>query len=228
MHISNNKPCVLEPKYTPKINGLHDIRGMIREIIAPIFQPLVANQSVQITKQGKPVTEDDIITQIIECCQDYVNGPVEQDMKTLFKSALLHFEDNHCLIQQLFVNQSTVAAGLPFSSPTMLYTPSTDVIPVSKEFLAGRCEYHKYFATMAHYVQADILGFYFANEIAFDEFKEWAANETSNMANLPVNTRQLLADFQKLSLNGLTESIRIRVQNDCGNEEYSFARVIMN
>ena len=227
MHITNNKPCMLEPQYIPKINGLHDIRDMIKEVLSPIFQPLIATQSVTITSQGKPVTEDEIITNIINCCQDFVNGPLEQEMKDFFKDTLMNYDSNHTLIQQLFVNQSTVASGLPFASPMMIYTPATDVIPVSKEFLSGQCDYHKYFATMANYIQSDIVGFYFANETAFDEFKAWAANEVTTLGNLPVNTNQLLSDFQKLSLDSLTKAIRLRAGDNCGNEEYSFPRVIM-
>lgn len=227
MHITNNKPCVLEPMYTPTISGLHDIREMLKEMFSPIFQPLVANQTVTITKQGTPITEDNIITNIIECCQNFVNGPLEQEMKSLFKDAFVYYENNHTLVQQIFVNQSTVASGLPFASPMVIYTPATDVIPVSLEFLSGQCDYHKYFATMANYVQSDLLGFYFANSIAFDEFKSWMMNEVSNLGKLPANTNQLLSNFQKLTLDGLTEAIRLRTRDDYGNEEYSFPRVLM-
>ena len=227
MHITNNKPCVLEPQYMPKIDGLHDIREMMKQTFSSIFQPLVSNQTVTITDSGNVLTEDDIITKFIECCQEFVNGPVEQEMKSLLKDALIYFVDNHLLIQRLFVNQSTVASGLPFASPMVLYTPATDVIPVSKEFLSGQCDYHKYFATMANYIQDDLLGFYFANETAFNEFKSWVSNEVAKLGNLPVNTNQMLANFQKLSLSGLTEAIRLRASDSSGNEEYSFPRVLM-
>ena len=226
MHITNNKPCMIEPYYMPTINGLHDMREMMKQTFSPIFQPLISNQSVTITNAGSVLTEDDVITKFMECCQEFVNGPVENEMRTFLKDALMNYDDNNLLVQQLFVNQSTVTAGLPFVSPMVIYTAATDVIPISRQFISGQCDYHTYFATMANYIQDDLLGFYFVNEIAFEEFKKWALNEITTL-NLPVSTNQKFSNFQKISLNNLTEAIRLRTSDSSGNEEYSFPRVLM-
>lgn len=228
MKITNNKPCVLEPVYTTKIDGLHDVRDMMLQTLSCIFQPVIAGQQVTVTDNGTVLTTDEIITKFIECCQEYINGPVETQLKSMLTDALLYFDNNNLLIQQIFVNQSTVASGLPFASPMILYTPETDVIPVSKEFLSGICDYHKFFATMANYVQADILGFYFANENSFNEFKSWMQVEIPSLGTLPVNTNQLLADFQNLDLSGLTEAVRLRANDSSGNEDRSFPRVLIH
>lgn len=231
MKLTNQKPVTLSPVYQSKISGDFDPPAYMKSImVTPLFNPMVPGQNVQITNKAGIVSDDDILTNLIACCQTVMDTTMETWCKTLYSKALVHFDPNtHLAMQEFFPIQAAVQEKLPFPASNVVYSPATDVIPVSKEFLAGQCTYEKYLATMAFYARVTTLGFYFANEIAFDGFKTWLAQSTAPMAGtLPAETNQMLTDFQALKLDGLTESLIIRNTDSENNEEFSFARLLVS
>lgn len=231
MKVSNQKPVELSPVYTARIKGDFDPMECMKATLAdPLFTPVVQGAQVTMSANGAAITAGDIASQVANCLGDVMDASAEAFVKTVMGKCLVYFDPNTLLnVQTLFAIQSAVKAKLPFPSGSVIYTPATDVIPISKEFLAGKCDWDKYFATMAFYARPRTLGFYFANEAAFDAFKTWLAGEIANLAQvLPANTNKLFQDFQALDLKGLTESLVLRNDDGENNEEFSFPRTLIS
>lgn len=233
MNIVNQKPAILSPVYQAKITGDFDPVPLIKETLCdPLRQPMVQGTPVSIlSSKNTPVTDDDIVGQVIRCCGEVMDSVSETWCKELFGQGLAYFDKNtHLAVSELFAIQSAVRAKLPAPTSTVIYTPATDVIPTSREFLAGQCDYDKFMAVMAFYTRAHTLGFYFANETAFDAFKSYLQNLTAGFAaQIPAEVNQLLSDFQaNISLSGLTESLLLRQKDGDNDEEYSFPRILVS
>lgn len=230
MKVTNQKPIVLSPTFHDSISKDFDVFKLLKSVVAtPLYNPLVSTAPVTIASQSQNITEDDITNYVINCCRDTMDITSETFMKTLFRQTLINFDDKSNIgINETFVIQSACAAGLPEPTDVVIYTPAQDVIPTARQFLGGQCDYDTYFASLAYYARPDTLGFYFANEMCFDNFKTWLSNQMSMLGNvLPAETNKYMADFQTLSLNGLTESLVLRNDDNDNNEPYSFARLII-
>ncbi len=233
MKLTNQKPVVVSPVYQARIKDDYDPSEFVRQTVAaPLFTPFTPNVPVSITNNaGKPITEDDIVANVMACCTNVMDPTMETWCKTLYGQALCYFDKGtHLGMQELFPIQSAAAAKLPAPSPTVVYAPASDVIPVCREFLAGQCDYDKYLATMAFYTRANTLAFSFANDACFQAFKAYLANQLATLGPvMAAATNQLFQDFQaNINLTGLTESLILRKTDDENNEEYSFARVIVS
>lgn len=237
MQVNNQKPAVLSPIYKSKVKG--DFEPLVclkKTLVEPLLNPLIAGQSVTITNNNNKLDADDIVNLIVDCCGDTINPTAEQTARDLFSKTLVYFDKKTPLgIQELFAIQSATKENsgkqkpvLPFPDPNVVYTPSTDVIPVCRQFLAGKCSYDTFFASLAFYARTETLGFYFTNNIAFDSFKAWLDSQISNISSiLPSKTMSLLNDFKNINLQQLTESLLLRNDDKDNNDEYSFARVII-
>lgn len=231
MQVSNQKPVVLTPVYHSKIAGDFKPHDYVDEtLVTPLFTPIVTGQPVTMTANNQAITKDYIIQNIINCCGDVMNATAESAVKEIFSKTLVYFDKNMPLsVQETFAIQAAVKENMPPPTPSCMYTPATDVIPASKEFLAGICDYEKYFASLAFYARPNTLGFYFANQTVFDEFKKWLNSQVQIInSTLSTETIQLFSDFQNLNLNGLTESLVLRNADNENNEEYSFARTLIS
>lgn len=230
MNISNQKPVVLSPVYDAVIKGDFKPQEYLKETMAtPLFTPLVAGTPVTISANGTAITADNITNMILSCMGDTIDPTAEKAAKSLLHQTLVYFDDNSPLtIQDTFAIQAAVKEKLPAPTPSVVYTPATDVIPSCKEFLAGTGSFEKMFASLNFYARPQTLGVYFASKQSFDDFKTWLDNEINQIANLlPSNVNQLFADFQNLNLQGLTESLIIRNDDSDGNEEFSFPRTLV-
>ena len=232
MQVKNQKPVVLSPVYQSKITGDYEPSDFIKETISdPIMQSsLLPGTPVSITDDdGNPVTTDSITDNIVGCCGDIVHADAEKYIKSLLGDTLLYFDKTTKLtMQNLFAVQAAKKENLPYPSKTVIYTPAADISPVAKGVLAGTETHDKFFCCLDFYARPEMLGYSFINDTSFDNFKQWLAAETNLIAaTLPSQTTQLLSDFQKLSLDKLTESIIIRNDDNDNNDELSFARLIV-
>ena len=231
MKVTNQKPTVLSPVYNDTISAAFDPIELLKSVIAtPLFNPMVAGTKVSIKGNNNTITEDDITQQMLNCCGDAVNVTAETFMKELFHETLINFNKNTNIgMNEAFVVQSGTAANLPEPNDKIIYTPAQDVIPVSRQFLGGQCDYDMFFASLAYYARPDTLGFYFANDVAFDGFKTWLSGQMTMLGNvLPPQTNQLMNDFQSLVLTDLTESLQLRNDDTDNNDPYSFARTLVS
>lgn len=230
MQVSNQKPVELSPVYAPRITGDYNPADYIKKImVEPLYQPMVPTSPVSIKDNGVDIAPDTITNAIMSCCGDKVDTNAEDSMKEVFSKTLLNFDKNTPLgIQNTFVIQSAKKCGLPYPSATILYTPGADIIPSCKDFIAGTCDYDKLFTSFAFFTHADTLGIYFINDTAFDDFKTYLATNTASLLQvLPATTQSALRDFQKLKLDGLTESILLRNTPTDGNDPHSFPRFLV-
>lgn len=231
MKVTNIRPVELSPVYKASANGVFEPYAMLRDTMAkPLFNPLIPGQPCVISDGTVNYTEDDVAGIIMNCMGEQINTQAEDKVKDLMNKCLLTYNRNATLgAKAIFVTQAGTAANLPEPGPRVKYTPAQDVVPVSKEFLNGKCDYNKYFATMAYYTKANTLGFYFANKIAFDDFKAWLQGQLQTLsAALPAQTNQMFTDFMQLSLDNLTESLVLRKDDTDNNDPLSFARTLVS
>ncbi len=230
IQVSNQRPTVLSPLYDHDYDAPFDpVKDVGVTFGASLRQPLIQTAPVQIQLNGSPVTDADIAQRVTDCCGDVLDADAEDFCKSLFAKTLTYYNPNGLRIQSVFAAQAAVKSRLPFPSPTVMYTPASDIIPTCREFLSGQCDPEKLFATFAFYGHVDTLGFYFVSNAAFDMFKQWlAASVQPVIQNMKPMTQQLLGDFQNLTLNDLTESIIVRNQDSDNNDPGDFARVILS
>lgn len=229
MKVKNQKPQDLSPAYNPKIKGDYNPVEYISDTITKtIFTPITANATVTIIDDsGNNLTEADITNKIVNCLGDTLHTADEDFIKNLFCKTLIDYKNTNMTVNDTFAIQSGIKANLPMPTPVIVYTPAVDIIPVCKNFLAGNATYDELFATFAFYTRCNAAGFYFATENDFDDFKTFVKTSVAPMQNmLSPETIQYLNDFDKLKLDELTESLKIRNNDTDGNEEYSFPRLL--
>lgn len=230
--VTGNKPVDLIPNTADKLNKPFDAITSLQEVMVhPIRTPLVNQHAVQISKPNKSaVTDDEITNLILQTCGETVDVPSEDLAKELYAQVLISYnKNNHLAFKRIFAVQSGQKANLPEPSTICIYTPAQDIIPISRQFLAGNCDYDTLFATYAYYANPNTLGFYFANEQAFEDFKIYFAQTVSQLTSaLPPRTQQLAQNFQTLKLQDLTESILLRNNDTDEQDPFTFARLIVN
>lgn len=230
MQITNQKPVELSPVYDAVITGQFEPVDYLKEtVIKPLMTPLSPSAPVQFSANGSQLDEDNLTQYVLNCLTDTFDAAAEAVAKDMFHKTLVYFDKTSDLsIQDLFAIQSAKKEQLPAPTAQVVYTPATDVIPACREFLAGICTYDKLFASLDFYARPQMLGFYFANSTEFDNFKTWLNGELQVLGSaLPQNTNKLFADFQALNLNGLTESLILRNNDNENNDPCSFARTLV-
>lgn len=231
MNITNQKPVVLTPGYTDNIQKDFDVLGILKDIaVKPLFTPLIPGQPVTMTSNGKPVTEDDIADLLTRCCGENVDVAAEQAVKSILGQSLVSYNAKTNIgANELFVVQSGTAAKLPEPDTNVIYTPAGDVIPTCRQFLAGTCTYDTFFASLAYYARPETLGFYFVNELAFDQFIQWFTQQMGMLGSiLSPDVNKLAADFMQLKLPGLTESLLLRNNDGDDCDPLSFSRLLIS
>lgn len=229
--VTNQKPAELNPQYTLPVTGKFDPLPAVRHVLAePAFTPINANNPVVINDaKGRSYDHDAIVALVLNTLGPQVDPDAEDTLKDLLYQTMIHFDLNSPLLSnEVFANQSGAQNKMPAPTQSCVYTPQTDIIPAARKFLGGNVDGSEFFAAIAFAFHPNTLGFYFANNAAFNEFKEWlAAQVTVIQANLPGDTVQLLQQFQQLDLKALTEGLTLRADDSEGNDEYSFARIIL-
>lgn len=232
MKIVNQKPSKIQPVYQDAIKKDLDVKLLIEQCISdPIFTPLLPTAPVQMTNNGSNFTKDNLTEMVIKACFGPAIDPVnEQAIRSLFKQTLIDYNDaTNMNMTEAFMVQAGTKEKMDEPSDKAVYTPTMDVIPAAHDFLAGTCSYEKFFASLGYYARPETLGFYFANEIAFNNFIQWLTAQTNTISQmLPAQTNKLLSDFTQLKLNQLTESIILRNDTSDNNEPMSFARTLIS
>lgn len=231
--ISNQKPAVLDPVHTIPIAGDYDPETAVRKaIVDPLFEPRTAGGTVSIADaKGTRIDEDHVHAVVMQAIGETVDLQAEDFVKDLLQQGLIHYDKNNpVLVNELFVAQAAHSAKLPNPGPRVIYTAGSDVIPAAKTLLAGGAHSDdELFASLAYTYSPETLAFWFVDEAQFDDFKGWVTSQAQVLGSvLPGETTNLLAKFAQLKLNGLTEGLVLRVDDSLENEEYSFARVIVN
>lgn len=224
---TNQQPLMLNSFHIDPIAGDFDPYASVRDnVVQQMYSPLIPGAPVTIANDNQQLSADDITSILLDCCGDNVDPDAETCMKEIFSHTLANY-DPALSVQDVYAVQAAKKLNILLPSPNVIYRP-VDVIDAAKQFLSGQITRDGFFANVSFYARVAAFGYYFANEVAFDNFKTWFASEIANIQSvLPADTVKLCSDFQQIKLHGLTESFVIRDDSSQNNEEYSFARVFM-
>ena len=224
--VTNQQPTELPSCFvTPLANVFDPIQSVTDNIVTPLFAPLVPNSPVTVDIDGTPISAADITSYIFNCMGDNVDPMAEAEVKEIFTKMLAYY-DTSLNVKDVYAVQAGKKMNMILPSPKVIYTP-TDIIDASKQFISGNLQKDAFFANFAFYSRADALGYYFANNAAFEEFKNWFANELQNISSmLTAETQKLCTDFQAMKLHNLVEGLVLRDDESQNNDPYSFARVL--
>ena len=224
--VNNQKPTELPVDYTDVISKDLDIQQILSDcVIKPIFTPIVPTSPVEILDaKGDAIDAQKIASIVLSCCDDQVNNTTEALMKDIFSQTLPYY--NKALnLQEVYAVQAGVKNNLYLPSDKVIYNEA-DVIDASKKLLSGQITPECFFANIEFYTRLKMLGFYFANDSAWTEFKNWFAQQIQGIQPfLSPETINLCTELQKIRLNHLTESFVLRDNETQNNEPYSFARI---
>jgi len=231
VRVRNQKPGKLDPLYIPPIKGDFDIDKYITDVFSKTLRtPMVPTTPVDIEIDGTSgVTDSQINRLMLDCCTGNVNPVAEATCRELFTQSLVHYNANtKLLLKDVFAVNCGTEANLDEPDPVTIYTPATDIIPVSSRFLAGLATYEEFFATFSYYCRFEVFGAYFVNDVAFADFKTWFQSMINMIQNnLSAECLALVSDFMQLDLSGLTESFKIRNTETDNLDEFCFARVLI-
>jgi hypothetical protein len=230
--VTNQKPAVLDALHTISCTGDYDPMPAIQKVlIDPLLEPLNPSAPASIVDgSGKDITGD-VQDLIMRCLGDAMDPSAEKTAKELLGQTMVNYNQGTPLpVGEMFAVQAGQQNKWPAPSARVLYTAQNDVIPAAKGLLAGSADESSFFASVAYAYHPNTLGFWFQSSAAFDGFKIWLSQQVQTMAGasvMPPDTLRLLNDFANLSLKGLTESLLLRKDDSEGNEEFSFARLVI-
>lgn len=231
VRVHNQKPGELSAIYKPAITGKYDILKYMTDVFQPVLrQPLVPSSPVSIQLDGTDMSDADINNLFLKCCTGVVDSQAEENCRELFTQTLQHYNPStKLLLKDIFAISYGAKSSLDEPDPVTIYTPATDIIPISNKFLAGIATYEEFFATYSYYCRFEAFGVYFVNDTAFDDFKTWFQNMINPIqGNLSSTCLSLISDFMKLTLKDLTESFKIRDTETDNLNEYCFARILIS
>lgn len=225
--VNNQQPTILNNSYLDPIANDFDSFAIIRDqIVNPLFKPINSAQPITVTCDKNTLSNDDITSVLLNCCDDYIDPDNEDCMKEIFRQTLIYY-DKVLPVQSVYAVQAGKKLGLPMPSPRVIYLP-TDVTDAAKQFLGGQLSKDGFFANLAFYTKVSTFGYYFTNDDAWNKFKTWFAAEIAKIQNnLSNETIQLCHDLQNIRLNKLTEGFVLRNDTDQNNDPYSFARIFI-
>ncbi|MEU7318369.1 hypothetical protein [Streptomyces sp. NPDC007083] len=231
--VTNQRPAVLDPVHTIACTGDYDpTRAIQQTLVDPLLRPLSPHAPVSITDASGTDITGNVLDLIMSCLGDTVNTSNEPTTKELLGQTMVDFDQSTQLpVAELFAVQAGQKNKLLAPSTRVLYTAQNDVIPAAKGLLAGSADESAFFASIAYAYHPNTLGFWFQSSAAFTGFKVWLNQQIQAMASatvMPADTVRLLGDFASLSLKGLTESLLLRKDDFDGNDEFSFARLVIH
>lgn len=230
--LSGQKPAILDPVHTIDPSGIYDPVAAIQDtIVKPLFEPMRSGSAVTMKDaKGNDVDEDDVVGLLMSALGDLVDPDAEQAVKSLLQQGLVDFDKGSpALVNELFVNQAAVANKMP-TPDKALYSIPMDVIPSAGNLLGGHAsDDGEFFVSLAHVFAPEALGFWFLTADDFNDFKAWVPQYIASFSStMPAGANTTMKQFLQTDLDGLVEGYSLRAHDGDSNEEYSFARVIVN
>ena len=230
--VTNQKPAVLDALHTISCTGDYDPMPAIQKVlIDPLLEPLNPSAPASIVDGSGHDITGDILDIVMRCLGETMDPAAEKNAKELLGQTMVSYDQGTSLpVGELFAVQAGQQNKWPAPSARVLYSAQNDVIPAAKGLLAGSADESAFFASVAYTYHPNTLGFWFQSSAAFDGFKIWLNQQVQTMAGanaMPADTLRLLNDFANLSLKGLTESLLLRKDDSDGNDEFSFARLVI-
>jgi hypothetical protein len=230
--VTNQKPAVLDALHTISCTGDYDPMPAIQKVLVdPLLEPLNPSAPASIVDGSGHDITGDVLDIVMRCLGETMDPAAEKNVKALLGQTMVSYDQGTPLpVGELFAVQAGQQNKWPAPSARVLYSAQNDVIPAAKGLLAGSADESAFFASVAYTYHPNTLGFWFQSSAAFDGFKIWLNQQVQTMAGanaMPADTLRLLNDFANLSLKGLTESLLLRKDDSDGNDEFSFARLVI-
>ena len=227
--VTNGTLSEISPYFMPKAKDAYDAHDDVKKVLKLLFTPAIASAPMSITDaNNKSYTEDDIVDTLMRCCGEIVDTNSEDLIAAFMKETMRYYADGPA--RELFLNQVATKSKLPLATSIIKYTIKTDVIPTCKDFVAGKATEELLQASIGYTFRQIVLGVYFLNEVAFDQFKLAIGQQFQQIMSLhqiDPAVQKKFNEFQKLSLNNeLLETIRLRNDVSEDNDEYSFSRLL--
>lgn len=228
--VNNVKPSGLTPYTDDNVTGDMSLIDLAKPaVIDNLLQPLVASAPASIEVDSNVLDEYDIMELMIRCSDDVRDNEAEDIMSDILRSCLVDYKKSHSSsFDTAYLNQAAMRSKMPLPSSVVIYTPD-DITDASRNYIAGRCDESMLLASIGYYAMPETLGVAFANDVAFDEFKQWMSAQVAAVASTCTpETNQMFADFDStVHLNGLTESLILRKSQADSCEPMSFARMLV-
>ena len=228
--VNNVKPSGLTPYTDDNVMKDMSLIDLAKPaVIDNLLQPLVAGAPASIEVDGTTLDENDLLELIIRCSDDSRDNEAEDIMSDILRSCLVDYKKSTTsAFDTAYINQAAMRSKMPLPSSVVIYTPD-DITDASRNYIAGRCDENLLLASIGYYAMPETLGVAFANDVAFNEFKQWMSTQLSAVASsCSPETNQMFADFDStVKLDGLTESLILRKSQTDAVEPLSFARMLV-
>ena len=231
INITNQLPTRLEPSRRGFSGALDPLDSLKTHVVGPLTAPIPGLTTTMADDAGAPVTDDDVLALVRRCLTGVVDDEAEDAMRDFLRQTLVSFNPAANLrFDDVFVNQAASAAKLPLG-PLIMYTADSDVIPAAKTLLASptaQLARDTFFVSLAQTYHPPVCGAWFASEPAYRRFAEFLDAQTQSMAPaLDADVVAKLGQVRDLPMDGLTESLLLRVNESDDNDPLSFSRLLV-
>ena len=213
MNVSINLPTKLKYDYNQPLTGQTFVSDYLKDLfVEPLVNPATPNGLTVTYDNGDPYNEDNLLSDIQTCLNGVYNVDEEDRLKQIYSKVLIYGNDKTALpFNNLLLSQAAIEEKLPEPSGVVIYKITTDIVPVTKEFLAGICKPTKLFASFGYTFKPESLGVYVKNKAVFDDFKNMLNTEIQklNASNASADLFLSNTEFQKINLDSLSECVLI-------------------
>ena len=229
--VRNQMPQTLSPDFAEQATGDLDLPGMLQSVVtSKLLTPLHAGTDVQVTLDGRDVTDDEVFDMVARTLEDDMDVTAERFAKTLYSLCLARYDPTgEHFASEVFLTQATASLGLQMPTKIIGYTPETDVIPAAKGLLSKTAPPEAFFCSVGNWAHPKMLGMWFLDASAFARFAEFLDNRRATLAaagNVSADVIDKLRQVASWTLDELVEALAVRNSTNDGNDELSFPRVL--
>lgn len=227
--ITQQTPIALDSNYDAFIR-LNKPGDPIKLLTENVSKKLFTSKNTKITYGSNNITPKEISNLLINCSDEKIDPTSETLARDLLSKTVLNFSNQLSIpVRLMYAQMAAEREKMPAPSPTLFYTANSDVIPSCKSYLAGSASSDLVFASFAYTYKPQVLAFGFLNEQEFEGFKQFFsrtyATPLSNKLSSEANGK--CRDFALEKLNGLTDNLRLRYDNNDEQDPYSFSRLLI-
>lgn len=230
INLVGQKPNCINPyAYIAPFTGDCDpLATLDTAITQTIFEPLTPGGNVNLTIDGHNLDSDGVNDLLLRAVGEVLDANAQATMGAIFEQSLARWIPSASSpVDEAFITQAAARCKLPDPSKA-LYTTQSDVMPTAKDVLAGNAGTDLLLVSLGWTFHPHTVGFWFRTDAEFDSFKMWLRGELTKISsNITPADNQMFQQFDKINLNGLTESLILRANDSQALDEYAFARILM-
>lgn len=243
LKLTNHSHIRLTPPVIPAHTVINDINDdVVQPYITDVFQQADPNNQLAIdytddAGNTQSLTIVETFNLISATIGETINQQAE-DLADQLYSQLLQFyaTPTQLTADDVFINQALNRSGLAQPTPTILYGAAHDIIPAADTLMQSHHHQNTqrypvdqalFFGSVGATFRPHVLAYGFHTADDFEDFKAHFKNLVAPLVNnLSSETQTLLQRFDTLTLNGLTESLKLRNDTSPQVAPYCFARLL--